>query len=236
VEEQAAAARVLLVEDDPAVASGIVRGLRESGFAVELATRGDEGARLALTIRPDVIVLDLLLPEQSGFAVLEQLNGRSPAPIIVLTARTELADRLKCFELGAVDFVAKPFFLEELVARVRSRLRLRTEPARRLVSWADAAMDLDGRTVRVGGEDVALTRNELDVLAYLVERAGRAVTRASLAERSSLPFGERDARTVDTHVARVRKKLGPTAAAAIVTVWGIGYRFEPGPGDGKPSR
>ncbi len=220
--------RILVVEDDPSVASGIVRGLRESGFEVELATRGDEGARLALAGRPDLVVLDLLLPGQTGFAVLEQLRDRCTAPVIVLTARTELADRLRSFELGAIDFVAKPFFIEELVARVRSRLRPRPESERRTVSWSDATLDLEARTARVGDADVALTRNEFDILAYLVERPGRAVTRASLAERTSLPSGERDARTVDTHVARVRKKLGGAAAGAIVTVWGIGYRFEPG--------
>ena len=220
------AARVLVVEDDARVASGIVRGLRGAGFEVELATRGDDGARRAIDDPPDVIVLDLLLPEQDGFAVLEQLRGRCAAPVLVLTARTELDDRLKSFALGAADFVAKPFFLEELVARIKSRLRARDEAPRRVVAWGDVAIDLDARTVAVNGADVALTRHELDLLAYLVERPGRAVSRAQLAERG-VPFGERDARTVDTHVARVRKKLGPAAASAIVTVWGIGYRFDP---------
>ncbi len=195
------------------MASGIVQGLRAAGFAVDLATRGDEGARLALADPPDVIVLDLLLPEQTGFAVLEQLQGRCAAPVLVLTARTELADRLKCFALGAVDFVAKPFFVEELVARIRSRLRVREDAPRRVVGWGEVVVDIEARTVRAQGADVTLTRNEFDILAYLLERPGRAVTRASLAERTALPFGERDARTVDTHVARVRKKLGPAAIA-----------------------
>lgn len=225
------ATRVLVVEDDPQMAAGIVRGLRAAGFAVELATRGDEAARIALATPPDVIVLDLLLPEQSGFAVLEQLQGRCAAPVLVLTARTELADRLRCFALGAADFVAKPFFVEELVARIRSRTRDRDDAPRRIVAWANARVDLDARTVQVDGGEVAFTRHELDVLGYLLERPGRAVSRAQLAERSVTPFEERDARTVDTHVARVRKKLGGRAAAALVTVWGIGYRFEP---DEKP--
>jgi DNA-binding response OmpR family regulator len=234
VGEGESSARVLVIEDDPSVAAGIVRGLRGAGFAVELASRGDDGARLALANAPDVIVLDLLLPEQSGFAVLEQIQGRCTAPVLVLTARTELADRLKCFALGAADFVAKPFFVEELVARIRLRLGARVEGPRRVVRWGDAAVDLDARTVRVGGVEATLTRHELDVLAYLVERPGRAVSRAQLAERAALPFGDRDARTVDTHVARVRKKLGATAAAAIVTVWGIGYRFDPPNGGPEP--
>jgi DNA-binding response OmpR family regulator len=227
-------ARVLVVEDDASTAAGIVRGLKAAGFEVELATRGDEGARLALATAPDVIVLDLLLPEQNGFAVLEQLHGRCTAPVLVLTARTELPDRLKCFDLGAVDFVAKPFFLEELVARIRSRLGARAEAPRRLVKWADAVVDLEARTAHAGGAEAPLTRNEFDVLAHLVQRPGRAVTRASLAERSGLPSSERDERTVDSHVARVRKKLGPAAATAIVTVWGIGYRFDPPGGAAEP--
>ena len=98
---------------------------------------------------PDVIVLDLLLPEQNGFAVLEQLRGRCSAPVLVLTARTELDDRLKSFALGAADFVAKPFFLEELVARIKSRLRAREEAPRRMVTWGDVALDLDAPGIRV---------------------------------------------------------------------------------------
>ncbi len=219
--------RVLVVEDDPSMASGIVRGLRAAGFDVELATRGDDGARLALAGAPDAVVLDLLLPEQSGFAVLEALQGRCVAPVLVLTARTELADRLKCFALGAADFIGKPFFVEELVARICSRLRLPEGAPRRAMKWSDVEIDLDGRTVHAGAVEANLTRNEFDVLAYLVERPGRAIPRSQLAERTSLPTAERDARTIDTHVARIRKKLGPAAAAAIVTVWGIGYRFDP---------
>jgi two-component system OmpR family response regulator len=219
--------RILVVEDDPSTAAGIVRGLRAAGYVVELATRGYEATRLALTAAPDVIVLDLLLPEQNGFAILEQLQERCAAPILVLTARTELADRLRCFDLGAADFVAKPFFIEELVARIRSRLGVRADAPRRVVQWADVTIDLEGRTALASGVEAPLTRNEFDILAHLVQRPGRAVTRASLAERTALPSGERDERTVDSHVARVRKKLGQAAAAAIVTVWGIGYRFDP---------
>jgi DNA-binding response OmpR family regulator len=222
-------ARVLLVEDDASMAAGIVRGLRAAGFDVELATNGNDGARLALELGHDVIVLDLMLPGQSGFDVLAQLRERSfAAPVIVLTARTELDDRLRSFDLGAADFVAKPFWIEELVARIRSRLGARSAHPKRVVRFADAELDLDARTATVGGAAVSLTRNELDTLVYLAERQGRAITREQLAENALDPDGDRDARTVDTHVARLRKKLGTAAAACIVTVWGIGYRFEPG--------
>lgn len=219
--------RVLVIEDDPGVAAGVVRGLVAAGFEVELATNGQAGFEAALKGRFDILVLDLMLPERSGIEVLRDLQGRRGAPVIVLTARTELQDRLRCFELGAVDFVPKPFFLEELVARIRSRLRAREEAPHRVVQWAEVTLDLDARSVRVGDEVVAFTRHELDVLAYLVERPGRAVAREQLAERALSSPEPCDARTIDSHVARIRKKLGPEGALALATVWGIGYRFEP---------
>ncbi len=219
--------RLLVVEDDPGVAGGIVRGLKEAGFEVELATSGVDGAKKALEGRFGAIILDLMLPEQTGFEVLEQLQGRSSVPVLVLTARSDLADRLRCFGLGAADFVTKPFWIEELVARLRVRLRLTTEAPKRVIRWANVALDLDSRQVTIEGADAGLTKNEFDVLAHLVERQGRAISRDQLAEHALTPFEQRDARTVDSHIARIRKKLGAEGGARIATVWGIGYRFEP---------
>jgi DNA-binding response OmpR family regulator len=218
--------RVLVVEDEPVLAATLARGMRAHGFAVELATRGDEGMRLAFADPPDAIVLDLVLPDRSGFAVLEQIQGRCDAPVIVLTVRTDLQDRLRCFEFGAADYVAKPFYFEELVARIRSRIRARGVKTPRFVSWADVAVDLEGRTVLVGGIEAGLTRSEFDILAHLLERPGRVASRPTLAKRTARALEEGDVRTVDAHVSRVRKKLGP-AGSAIVTVWGVGYRFDP---------
>jgi DNA-binding response OmpR family regulator len=218
--------RVLVVEDEATVAATLVQGMRAEGFAVYLATRGEEGVRLAFADPPDAIVLDLILPDRSGFEVLEQIQGRCAAPVLVLTGRLELQDRLRCFELGAADYVAKPFYFEELIARIRSRLRAREGVTPRVVSWADVVVDLDARTVLVGGAPVSLTRSEFDILAYLLERPRLVASRRILAKRTALSLGEPDVRTVDVHVARVRKKLGE-AASAIVTVWGIGYRFDP---------
>jgi DNA-binding response OmpR family regulator len=225
-----APARVLVIEDDPGVAAGVVRGLLSAGFEAELATDGRDGARKALGESFEAVVLDLMLPGQSGMRVLEQLRGRVSMPILVLTARTELADRLACFRLGAADFITKPFWVEELVARLRARLRIASETPKRLLCWADAALDMDGRTVTVAGADVGLTRHEFDLLLHLIERAGRAISREQLIEQVLSPFDEREARTVDSHIARIRKKLGPEAGARITTVWGIGYRFEQEPG------
>jgi two-component system, OmpR family, response regulator len=223
--------RVLVVEDDASTAAGIVRGLRGAGLDVELSTDGTDGARRILSEKYDVVVLDLMLPGKSGFDVLEQIRHRAPLPVIVLTARTDLPDRLRAFELGAADFVAKPFWIEELVARIRSRLRLGEELPKRVVRWQGVALDLDARTATVGGRSAALTPTEFAVLVFLVERQGRAVSRAVLAEQALASLEEPDARTVDSHVARLRRKLG-AGAAAIATVWGIGYRFEPAAEDG----
>ena len=220
--------RVVVVEDDPSVAAGLVRGLRLAGFEVELATDGTTGARLAMAPEVDAVLLDLMLPARSGFEVLELLQRR-PAipPVIVLSARTELGDRLRAFQLGAVDFVPKPFWVEEVVARIRARLHTPEQlRALRTVAWAGVVVNLDARTVTVAGEPVALTRFELDLLAYLVQRPGRAIPRTQLASHALGPLDERTDRTVDSHLARIRKKLGP-AASALTTVWGIGYRFDP---------
>jgi two-component system OmpR family response regulator len=223
-----ASARIIIVEDDPAVAAGLVRGLKLAGFEVELATDGTTGARLAMSDGVAAVLLDLMLPARSGFDVLALLQHRAAAPpVIVLSARTELGDRLRAFELGAIDFVPKPFWIEEVVARIRAHLPA-DEPRQpsRIVAWAGAAVNLDARTVTVNGAPVVLTRFELDLLAYLVQRPGRAIPRAQLASHAFGSLDERTDRTVDSHLARVRKKLGP-AAAAITTVWGIGYRFDP---------
>jgi two-component system, OmpR family, response regulator len=232
-----AAHRLLVIEDDAGVAGGIVRGLRAAGFDVELSTNGIDGAKKALEGAYAAIVLDLMLPEQTGFAILEQLQGRTAAPILVLTAKNDLADRLRCFGLGAADFITKPFWMEELVARLRTRLRINSEAPKRVIRWANVALDLDSRLVTVGDDDAGLTRNEFDLLAHLVERQGRAISRVQLAEHALTPFEQRDARTVDSHIARIRRKLGAEGGGRVVTVWGIGYRFEPDkddPGRARP--
>jgi two-component system OmpR family response regulator len=218
-------ARVLVVEDDAATAAGIVRGLRAARFGVDLSTSGTDGARRILSERYDAIVLDLMLPEQSGFDVLARVRHRTRVPVIVLTARTDLPDRLRAFELGAADFVAKPFWIEELVARIRSRLRLDDARPKRVVRWQGVALDLDARMADVDGRPAGLTPTEFAVLGYLVERPGRAVSRAALAAQALASLEGPDVRTIDSHVARLRKKLG-AGAAAIATVWGIGYRFD----------
>lgn len=224
--ERTQATRILLIEDDHAIAMGIMRGLKDAGFAVERASDGRRGAELALSQPFDFIVLDLLLPELDGFEALALWRRKLETPILVLTALTNLDARLRAFEGGAIDYLSKPFWIEELVARIRARLRLPQVAAPRKIAWDDAVLDLDARSLTVGGVPRVLTSAEFGLLAFLVERPGRAVSRGQLAESALPADGDRYDRTVDSHVARIRRKLGPDAAARIVTVWGIGYRFD----------
>jgi two-component system OmpR family response regulator len=220
-------ARLLVAEDDPTTAASMFQSLREAGFDVELVANNSEALRRALAERFDAVILDLVL-SQGGFEVIERIRHRTQSAIIVLSAQSELADRLRAFELGAVDFMAKPFWVEELVARVQSRLRAEQERPRRMLHFSEVTVDLEAGTAEVGGRPAGLTRTEFAILAFLAGRPGRAVSRSVLASQALASFERPDTRTVDSHVARLRKKLG-TGSSAIVTVWGIGYRFNPLP-------
>lgn len=219
--------QILVIEDDPSVAAGLVSGLKKEGYGVELASDGARGTALGLKNEFDLIILDLNLPERDGFEVLSAWRDRLSTPVIVLTARTELDARLKSFSLGAVDYLPKPFWMEELLARVHSRLRIREDSPHRTIVWQNTTLDLDARTVLVAEEEVELTSHEFNILSFLVERPGRAVTRRQLAEHALPESGARYDRTVDSHMSRIRNKLGAAAAAHIKTVWGVGYKFDP---------
>ncbi|MDC0741431.1 response regulator transcription factor [Polyangium mundeleinium] len=217
--------RLLVVEDDMQVLQGLVSGLARAGFDVTVAMDGDAATRLAL--QPfDALVLDLMLPGRTGFDVLAAVSGRVSTPVIVLSARTELTSRMKSFELGAVDFVPKPFWIEELVVRLRTRLALREKAPPRTLAVGSVFLDLDRRTATRDGDDMGLTRFEFNILAWLVERPGRAVSRRALAESTLTEDAGVTERTVDTHVSRIRKKLGHDGKR-VTTVWGIGYRYTP---------
>ncbi len=216
--------RILIVEDDLNVVQGLVGGLRRAGFEPSLAMAGDEGLERILKESFDLVLLDLMLPKLTGFEVLETVRTRVSVPIVVLSARTDLPARLDSFEGGAVDFVPKPFFMEELIARIRARLALGRESPRRELALADVVLDLDGRTARRRGDVLDLTAYEFNVLVFLRERAGRAQSRTQIADGALSESGDCSDRTVDSHISRIRKKVGPLAAARIQTVWGIGYR------------
>jgi two-component system OmpR family response regulator len=210
--------RILIVEDDPGVAHGLARGLARADFDTSLSMSGDDGLARILSDTFDLVLLDLMLPERSGFEVMQAMRTRSSVPIVVLSARTDLKARLSSFEGGAVDFVPKP------VARIRARLALTHPTPRRVLTLADVTLDLDARTASRGSVDLGLTPHEFNVLAFLRERPGRALTRAQIADGALPESGERADRTVDSHLSRIRRKIGPAAADQLQTVWGIGYR------------
>jgi DNA-binding response OmpR family regulator len=222
------AVQVLIVEDDPPIAAGLVKGLSDLGFEPELVATGRAAVERGLRAPPDIALLDLNLPDVSGLDVLMEWQSRASFPVVVLTARTDLDTRVDVFEQGAADYVAKPFFLEEVVARIEARLGYRqAQRPKRVVSWADVQVDLDGRIVHRSDIEVPLTPHQFNILAHLLEHRGHAVSRKRLAKRALSVDGECTPRTVDSHVARIRKALGPSAAAALVTVRAVGYRFDP---------
>jgi DNA-binding response OmpR family regulator len=219
-------ARVLLVEDDDTLGRQIADGLRAAGFETEWATRGDEAMAVDFASFA-LVVLDLMLPGAHGFDVLKALRSeRHQVPVIVLSARQDTADKVRALELGADDYLTKPFWPEELIARVHARLRRPALSAdTNALTLGPLRIDFVERRVDVDGAAVDLTRVEFDLLAALGRRPGAPVSRAWLVEQVLDPAREGDERTLDVHMSRLRRKLGD-AGRRIATVWGIGYRLE----------
>jgi two-component system response regulator MtrA len=214
--------RVLLFEDDPELGAQVARHLRDAGYDVAWWR---EGRRVLPGSLPDVqlVVLDLMLPGVYGLDVLRDLRAWSDVPVLVLSARDDSADKVRALQLGADDYMTKPFWPEELVARVRARLRRPALARSPVVVAGPLRIDRARREVHLRGERVELTRVEFEFLAALSERPGEAVTRRHLAERALDPDRDGTERTLDVHVSRLRRKLGPDHP--VETVWGIGYRL-----------
>jgi len=223
---------VLVIEDDRPLIVGLDLNLRAEGYRCLVAEDGETGLELALAEAPDLIVLDLGLPGMSGFEVLRRLRARGRnTPVVILSARAEVQDKVDGLGLGADDYVTKPFSLRELLARVEARLRrARTaERAPRRLRFGDVEADLDERRVWRGGEEVTLSAREFDLLVYLGERARRVHSRQSLLEAVWSWDYEGTPRTVDNFVRTLRVKLeeDPSQPRHLLTVRGAGYRFEP---------
>jgi len=224
--------RVLIIEDDPNVAEVVTRYLEREGYVVEAADDGLQGLERALSDPPDLVVLDLMLPALSGLEVCRRLRSKAPVPVIMLTARGEEVDRIAGLELGADDYVAKPFSPRELTARVKAVLRraaggLVPEEAG-VLRAGDLEVDPVAHEARLHGELVSLTAREFDLLAHLMRNPRRAFRREELlADVWGFTYG--DTSTVTVHVRRLREKVeaDPSAPRHISTVWGVGYRFEP---------
>lgn len=222
------ARRVLIVEDEANIASFARMYLEAAGFTVEWVDRGDRGVERALADpRPDLVILDLMLPGLDGFEVTRRLRTAGSLPVIVLTARDDPVDRVVGLELGADDYVTKPFDPRELVARVRAVLRRSEAPEPAVPGNATLEADrlrveVGGREVFADGERVALTPKEFDLLVALMEHRGLVLTREQLLERVWGYTFLGDSRTIDVHVRQLRRKLGD--ACPIETVWGTGYK------------
>jgi two-component system response regulator RegX3 len=222
-----AARTILVVDDEPSFAESLQIGLRREGYQVVVAGDGAQALECFDRVHPDLVLLDLMLPRLSGSDVCRELRRRSRIPIIVLTARSDEVDTVLSLELGADDYVTKPFRLRELVARIRAVLRRsqQQDDGARPLSVGAVHLDPATRDVTVDGRGVTLTRKEFDLLEELLRNAGRVQTRDHLLAVvwGSDYFG--DTKTLDVHIKRLRTKLG--AENLITTFRGVGYRFEP---------
>jgi len=229
-----AGARVLIVDDEPMVRDVLERYLRNEGYEVGLAADGEEALERAVADDPDLILLDLMLPKLDGYEVFTRIReaGRR-TPVIMLTARGEETDRVVGLDLGADDYVTKPFSPREVVARVRAVLRRTGGPAPVAVPvellYGDLRIDTGRREVTLRDAPVKLTRKEYDLLEYLAASPGVTFTRTQMLEDVWDFAWDGDSATVTVHVRRLREKIedDPATPARIVTVWGVGYRFEP---------
>jgi two-component system alkaline phosphatase synthesis response regulator PhoP len=223
--------RILIVDDEPEMVRGLADNLRFEGYETLAAENSREGLALALREVPDLILLDVMMPQMSGWDLLRALRQKGlDVPVIMLTARGEEVDRVLGLELGADDYVTKPFSLRELLARVRAVLR-RPGPRQKFeeVAFGDVRLHLRARQAFRAGREVRLTKKEFDLLRYLVEHRGEVLTRDRLLNEVWGYERFPTTRTVDTHILRLRQKFepDPERPVFIVTVHGQGYRFAP---------
>jgi DNA-binding response OmpR family regulator len=225
-------ARLLLIEDDPAIRATLLRALRERGHAVAASPAAMDGLQTALAERPDLIVLDLGLPDLDGRELLRMLRAVSTVPVIVATARDEETEMVRLLDAGADDYVVKPFTASQLDARIRAVLRRLPSSGSSILAVGGLAIDPLARTVTLDGVTVDLTPREFDLLHHLALKAGQVVTkRELLTEVWQVPYGSTD-KTVDVHLSWLRRKLGETAQAPryLHTVRGVGVKLsEPAP-------
>ena len=231
----AAGKLLLIVEDEENLLTALKYSLEREGFTTSTATDGEQALEAARSGRPDAVILDIMLPKLDGLEVCRILRRERDVPILMLTAKGEEIDRVVGLELGADDYITKPFSMRELVARVRAVLRrssrpadARTQGAGEVLRSGDLELDLAGHTVTLGGAPVSLKPREFDLLALFVSNRGRAFTRDQILERLWGHDYIGDARTVDVHVRWLRQKIErePGNPTRIITVRGVGYRFD----------
>ena len=225
-------AKVLIVEDEESYIDALELGLAREGFLTHVARTGPEAITLFERVAPDLVLLDLMLPGVSGIDVCRQIRARSRVPVIMVTARDSELDTVVGLEVGADDYVTKPYRMRELVARMRAVLRRAPEGPRSesadLLEIGDVRLDVSRHEVFVRGERVAMPRKEFELLQLLMANAGRVLTREAILDEVWGGGYIGDSKTLDVHIKRLRAKIEPDAArrAYITTVRGVGYRFE----------
>ncbi len=229
-----AGASVLVVEDEESFIDALTVGLRREGFVVHVATDGVAAVEMFDQLRPDLVLLDVMLPKMSGIDVCREIRTRSRVPIIMVTAKASEIDTVVGLEVGADDYVAKPYRLRELVARMRAVLRrvpptvpYTTNPAA-VLEVGDVRLDPDSHEVLVRGEPVALPLKEFELLEFLLEHAGRVLARETLIDRVWGPRYVGDTKTLDVHIKRLRAKVEDDSSrpTRITTIRGLGYKYE----------
>ncbi len=229
--------RVLVVEDEEKIAGFVRRGLEERGFAVDVCDRGDEAYDRIQSHPYDAVVLDIMLPGRDGLSVLRGLRQEKNAvPVILLTARSGLDERIEGLNLGADDYLAKPFFVEELIARLHAIVRRASGTEQSVLRGGDLSVNLLTREVRRGDSSITLTSREFNLLEYLMRSPGRVLTRTQLIEHVWGYHFDPSTNLVDVHIQRLRKKLAANDPNRYIeTLRGVGYRFSAtAPEDGKP--
>jgi heavy metal response regulator len=217
--------RILVVEDDKKVASFIKKGLAEEGYAVDVAADGETGLAMGLDRLHDLIILDVMLPAKPGFQVVRELRrARVSAPILLLTARDTIEDKVQGLDAGADDYLTKPFAFAELLARVRALLRRRGEGRPPVLQVADLVLDPATRTVKQGDESIALTAREFALLEYFMQNPGRVLTRTMIAEKVWDYSFDSGTNVIDVYVNYLRKKIDAGRPTKLLhTVRGVGY-------------
>lgn len=219
--------KILVVEDEQRILQFVKKGLEEAGFAVDSCERGDDGLLLATTQSYDAIILDIMLPGRDGLSVLRQIREKKNAvPVILLTARTALDERVEGLNLGADDYLTKPFYVEELIARLRALGRRATGQSLTVLQAGDLVVNLVTREVKNNGGDIRLTAREFTLLEYLMRSPGRVFSRTQILEHVWGYDFDPNTNLVDVHIQRLRKKLGAAGDSLIETIRGVGYRFK----------
>jgi two-component system, OmpR family, copper resistance phosphate regulon response regulator CusR len=220
--------RILVIEDEAKTGEYLHNGLTEAGYVVDVAANGIDGLHMAQEMRYDLILLDVMMPEMDGWTVMKKLGARSNTPVLFLSARGTLEDRLKGLDLGADDYLVKPFSFAELLARIRIILR-RGQPQKQeeVLEFGDLRLDVPKRRVERSGTRITLTNKEFNLLHFFAQNPGQVLSRALIASRVWDMNFDSDSNVVDVAVRRLRQKIDePFSARLIHTVHGVGYRFE----------